>query len=156
MKRILITGGAGFIGSNLAINIKGDYEDFEVIAFDNLKRRGSELNLQRLINREIRFFHGDIRNKEDLNGVGPADLIIDCSAEPSVLAGHGESPEYLINTNLVGTINTLELARREKADIIFLSTSRVYPTNTLRQISYAETDTRLELKIGRASCRERV
>jgi CDP-paratose 2-epimerase len=50
MKKILITGGAGFVGSNLAISLKKDFGDSTVISFDNLKRRGSELNLQRLKN----------------------------------------------------------------------------------------------------------
>ena len=56
----------------------------------------------------------------------PVDLILECSAEPSVLAGY-TSPGYVLQTNLIGTINCLELARQTEADFIFLSTSRVYP-----------------------------
>ena len=43
--KILITGGAGFVGSSLSLKIKEKYPEYSIIAFDNLKRRGSELNL---------------------------------------------------------------------------------------------------------------
>ena len=84
--KILITGGAGFVGSNLAIMIKEKHPDFEIICFDNLKRRGSELNLARLKEKGIEFTHGDIRNKEDFEQMPNFDIMIECSAEPSVLA----------------------------------------------------------------------
>ena len=58
---ILITGGAGFVGSNLAVSFKRKYPDLRVMAMDNLKRRGSELNIPRLKELCIEFFHGDIR-----------------------------------------------------------------------------------------------
>lgn len=144
-KNILITGGAGFVGSNLAIKLKENYSDIRVIALDNLKRRGSELNINRLKNNGIKFIHGDIRNKEDLELDTKIDLILECSAEPSVLAGINSSPEYLINTNLVGTINCLEIARKNNADIIFLSTSRVYPIQEINQLKYKEISNRFVL-----------
>lgn len=146
MKKILITGGAGFVGSNLAINFK-DYfgNNAEIISLDNLKRRGSELNLVRLKDSGVKFLHGDIRNKEDLETAGKVDLIVECSAEPSVLAGYGESPAYLVQTNLLGTINCLEVARLHEADFVFLSTSRVYPIKTISQLEYIEAETRFEL-----------
>ncbi|MFZ2356226.1 MAG: NAD-dependent epimerase/dehydratase family protein, partial [Candidatus Omnitrophota bacterium] len=98
-KTILVTGGAGFIGSNLAVLFKNKYPAIRVIALDNLKRRGSELNLPRLKGRNIEFIHGDIRNPEDLVLQAKIDLMIECSAEPAVLAGFGENPRYIINTN---------------------------------------------------------
>ena len=58
-ERILITGGAGFIGSNLALSFKRDHPSATVIAFDNLKRRGSELALSRLRTGGVEFMHGD-------------------------------------------------------------------------------------------------
>ena len=145
MKNILITGGAGFVGANLAIYLAKHLENIEITCLDNLKRRGSELNLSRLRAHRIKFIHGDIRNFEDLTAVGAIDIIIECSAEPSVLAGYEESPLYLINTNFTGTVNCLELARIKKADFIFLSTSRVYPLRTINQLKYIEKETRFEL-----------
>lgn len=141
---MLITGGAGFVGSNLAISFKKKYSSLKVLALDNLKRRGSELNIKRLKENGIEFIHGDIRNPEDLEFNCKIDILLECSAEPSVLAGYGGNPSYLINTNLVGTINCLELARRSKADVVFLSTSRVYPYDAINSIKTIETATRFE------------
>jgi CDP-paratose 2-epimerase len=147
-RNILITGGAGFVGSNLAFWLKTHCPEAQVTALDNLKRRGSETNLPRLREGGVQFVHGDIRNPEDLRfGNRALDLILECSAEPSVLAGYGEAPDYVINTNLVGTINCLELARRSKADLIFLSTSRIYPIQTLNQIATVEEDTRFAIAL---------
>ena len=116
-----------------------------VLALDNLKRRGSELNLPRLRDAEVAFQHGDIRNPEDLEGVGDVDLILDCSAEPSVLAGYGSSPGYVTHTNLGGTINCLELARNCGAGMLFLSTSRVYPMKAVNALEFIEEETRYSL-----------
>jgi CDP-paratose 2-epimerase len=141
---VLVTGGAGFVGSNLAINYKQCYPETRVCVLDNLKRRGSELNIPRLRRAGVEFVHGDIRNREDLPEF-EINLILECSAEPSVLAGYGGSPNYLLNTNLFGTINCLELARKQQADFIFLSTSRVYPIQALSSLHYTEADTRFTL-----------
>lgn len=145
-KKVLITGGAGFVGSNIAIKLKEKYQsDVEITVMDNLKRRGSELNLPRLKEAKIRFIHGDIRNLEDFEEIGGIDLVFECSAEPSVMAGIDSSPAYLINTNLNGTINCLEFARKNKAAFVFISTSRVYPIETINNLNYIEDDTRFSL-----------
>jgi len=133
------------VGSNLAIEFKKNKKNLRVISFDNLKRRGSEFNIKRLAENGVEFIHGDIRNREDLEAVGNVDIIIECSAEPSVLAGYDSSPDYLINTNLLGTINCLEYARKCGADFVFLSTSRVYPVKTINSLNFTETPTRFEL-----------
>lgn len=145
MERILITGGAGFVGSHLARGLRRSFGKAAIAALDNLKRRGSELNIPRLREAGATFIHGDIRNPEDIEEAGPFDLLIECSAEPSVLAGYGGSPRYLINTNLAGTINCLEAARLHKAAVVFLSTSRVYPISTINKLSYREEATRFTL-----------
>lgn len=141
---ILITGGAGFVGSNLSVCFKKEYPYSRILAFDNLRRRGSELNIPRLRENGVEFFHGDIRYPEDLELGCKVDLLLECSAEPSVLAGYGESPQYLIDTNLVGAINCLEVARKNRADVIFFSTSRVYPYEAINNIRAVEDETRFE------------
>lgn len=146
IKTILVTGGAGFVGSNLALKLKKQFDgQARIICLDNLKRRGSELNIDRFRENGIEFLHGDIRNIEDLEAAGKVDLILECSAEPSVLAGYDGSPRYLIETNLAGTINCLEIARIHQADFIFLSTSRVYPIKLINQLEYIENKTRFDL-----------
>ena len=145
-QRVLITGGAGFVGSNLALALKTRYPQTKVTAFDNLHRRGSELNLNRLAEAGVAFVHGDIRSLGDLTSLPEApDLIVECSAEPSVLAGYGGSPEYVIDTNLTGCYHCLELARRVHADFVFISTSRVYPYRRLNELAYEERPDRFHL-----------
>jgi len=141
----MITGGAGFVGSHLAISFKRDMPDSTVIALDNLKRRGSELALRRLASGGVQFRHGDIRNREDLADAGGLDLLIESSAEPSVQAGLAGGDRYLINTNLMGTINCLDHARRHEAAVVFLSTSRVYPIAALRELPLIANETRFAI-----------
>lgn len=145
LKKILITGGSGFVGSSLAIALKTKYPSYEIICLDNLKRNGSELNIPRLKEKSIQFVQGDIRNKEDMDRIKDLTCIIDAAAEPSVLAGLNGSPEYLIDTNLMGTINCLYLAQRQKADFIFLSTSRIYPIDAIDKIAFDEIETRFAI-----------
>ncbi|MGC4022139.1 MAG: NAD-dependent epimerase/dehydratase family protein [Cyclobacteriaceae bacterium] len=142
---ILITGGCGFVGSNLAIQLKQDYPKSKIIAFDNLKRRGSELNISRLKENNIEFVHGDIRNKEDFESINEISVLIEAAAEPSVLSGIHSGPGYVLNTNLLGTINCLDFARKHKAKFIFLSTSRVYPIKALNNVKLKEGETRFEI-----------
>ena len=89
MQDILITGGAGFVGASLAVGLRREMPGTRIVALDNLKRRGSELNLPRLREAGVAFMHGDVRNPEDIQAAGPAELVLECSAEPSVLAGYG-------------------------------------------------------------------
>lgn len=145
---ILITGGAGFVGSNLALLLKQDFENARVVVFDNLRRRGSELALERLRAGGVLFQHGDIRQAGDLDEAGPFDLLIECAAEPSVHAGYAGSPSYVIDTNLMGTVNCLEAVRRHRAGMVFLSTSRVYPIAPLRALPLEPCGTRLALPPG--------
>jgi CDP-paratose 2-epimerase len=142
---ILVTGGAGFIGSSLAIEFKRRSPADRVVAFDNLKRRGAELNLGRLRQHGVEFRHGDVRVEADLALQGPVDVIIECSAEPSVMAGRDGQVRYVIDTNLIGCVNCLELARKTSATFVFLSTSRVYPTSALSALRYDARGSRFQL-----------
>jgi CDP-paratose 2-epimerase len=145
-RNILVTGGAGFIGSSVAVALKERLPDVRVTALDNLRRPGSELNLPRLRRAGVEFRHGDIRNPEDLaTPKDPYDLLIECSAEPSALAGYDGQVRFVVNTNLIGTVNCLELARACRADVLFLSTSRVYPVARLNALAVRETSSRFEL-----------
>lgn len=145
MKTVLVTGGAGFAGARIAVGLRERGLADRVIALDNLRRRGSELHLARLQAGGVEFLHGDVRVPEDLAETGAVDAIIECSAEPSVLAGYTSAPAYVTQTNLIGTINVLEHARRHGAALLYLSTSRVYPIATLNSLRFRETETRFQL-----------
>lgn len=145
--RVLITGGAGFVGANLAWEFVKSEPNTEVVVFDNLRRRGSELNLKRFKNLGIRFIHGDIRNPGDLPACGTDfDLFIEASAEPSIHAGMDSAPDYVVETNLLGTFNCLKFARQHASHFLFLSTSRVYSIPALKEIDLEETATRFVIK----------
>jgi len=143
---ILITGGAGFVGSTLALGLRRAMPAAQVVALDNLKRRGAELNLPRLDEAGVAFVHGDIRHPADLDAAGGFDVVIECSAEPSVLAGYDDAPRYVVDTNLTGAVNCFEAARKHGAGILFLSTSRVYPIAAIAGLAYREEATRFAIE----------
>ena len=69
------------------------------------------------------------------SSVGEVDAIVECSAEPSVLAGVDGSPDYVVQTNLVGAYNCLELARRAARSSSSCRRSRVYPVAALEALA---------------------
>jgi CDP-paratose 2-epimerase len=145
LNRLLITGGAGFVGSNLAVSLASRHPDWEVLALDNLYRRGSELNLPRLEAAGVRFIQGDVREPADLRALQALSALVECSAEPSVMSGVDGDTRYLVHTNLTGAYNCLELARRDGAFMVFLSTSRVYPVAPQLALNLEEAETRFEI-----------
>jgi CDP-paratose 2-epimerase len=77
--KILITGGCGFVGSNLAVLFKQHYAVSEVYCLDNLSRRGSEINLQKVLAAGGQFVHGDVRIKTDFERIPKVDIVIDAT-----------------------------------------------------------------------------
>jgi CDP-paratose 2-epimerase len=143
--RVLVAGGAGFVGSNLAVSLATRHPDWEIVVLDNLYRRGSELNLPRLAEAGVEFVRGDVREPGELAALPAIDALIECSAEPSVMSGTDGDTGYLVHTNLTGAYNCLELARRDGAFFVFLSTSRVYPVAPQLEIRLEEAETRFEI-----------
>ena len=125
---LLITGICGFAGSIIARVLLEHLPGVRITGIDSLIRKGSETNLEPLRALGIDVRVGDIRNEEDLAALPAADWVLDCAANPSVLAGvDGKtSAKDLLDHNLGGTIHLLEYCRMHKAGFILLSTSRVY------------------------------
>ena len=130
------------------MKFKQAFSSLKIQVFDNLHRRGSELNVPRLRAAGIEFRHGDVRCPEDLAAVEDFDLLIDCAAEPSVQAGASGSPSYVLNNNLIGTIHCLEAAKAQEAAFLLLSTSRVYPIASLNALPFAEEESRFSWTAG--------
>ncbi len=130
--KILITGGCGFVGSNIGFYLKKKLKNVKISSLDNLIRRGSEINQRRLKKININNFNIDISNSKKINNLKiKFDLIIDCCAEPAIEVSKTE-PDRVLNTNLIGTYNILKKCLKDKSNLIFLSSSRVYSINYLR------------------------
>ena len=131
--KILITGGCGFVGSNLAIYLKKKRISTQINSLDNLSRKGTLLNLNRLKKNKIKNFKIDISNNKALKKLPKYDLIVDCCAEAAVEASKKEV-DRVFYTNLVGTFNILKKCVKDKSNLIFLSSSRVYSINKLQKL----------------------
>ncbi len=131
--KILITGGCGFVGSNIAIFLKKNIKNSKIYSLDNLLREGSELNEKRLKKFKIQNLNIDITNNEKIDKLQKFNLVIDCCAEPAIEASK-KDPERVFYTNLVGTYNVLKKCIKDKSNLIFLSSSRVYSIENLRNL----------------------
>ena len=128
--KILITGGCGFIGSNLAIFLKEKIKNVKITSVDNLSRKGSRLNHKRLSQKKIKNFKSDIGKSNKLTRFPKFDLIIHCAAEPAIEASRKKVDE-VFNSYLIGTFNVLKKCAKDKSNIIYLSSSRVYAMKNL-------------------------
>ncbi len=134
--KLLITGGCGFVGSNLAISLKKKILNSRITVLDNFYRKGSYYNKKRLLDNDIKVIKGDIRYEKDLNKIPKFDVLIDCAADPSALSGIKNGLSYLIETNVNGTLNCLNLVKKYRAKLIFLSSSRVYSHEKINSLKF--------------------
>ena len=149
--RILVTGSCGFVGSSIILNFKNSkHNNLKLFGIDNLTRPGSESNLKRLKKLGVHHIRADIRSQSDVDMLPSVDWIIDCAANPSVLAGADglTSSRQLIEHNLLGTINLLEYCKKHNSGLILLSTSRVYSANELVSIPVKSLDNRFHVGLS--------
>lgn len=146
--KILINGGCGFLGTNLAKEAisKGN----EVVVFDNLYRDGSSENLEYLKSLgKFKYINGDIRNQNDVETVfkeeGEFDAIFHLAGQVAMTTSI-KNPRLDFEINTLGTFNLLESARKysAKSAILYSSTNKVY--GDLEQYTYTETNTRYVCK----------
>ena len=105
----------------------------KIYSLDNLIRKGSDQNKNRLKKYKIKNFKINIENFEKLKSLPKFNLIIDCCAEPAIEVSKKE-PDRVFKTNLFGTFNILKKCIVDKSNIIFLSSSRVYSIEKLRKL----------------------
>lgn len=141
--KILLTGICGFAGSVITRSLLSHRSGLEILGIDNLSRKGSETNLESLRHLGCDIRIGDVRDQSTLDALPPCDWIIDCAANPSVLAGvDGSSSRDLVDQNLYGTVNLLELCKKWNAGFTLLSTSRVYSIQAMAALPMQTTPTR--------------
>lgn len=143
--KLLITGGCGFLGSNLAAYALSRGDD--LVVFDNLYRSGSVQNLQWLQGQgSFRFVHGDIRNANDIQRViadSRPEAIFHLSGQVAMTTSIA-NPRMDFEVNALGSHNLLEAVRLHAPDaaVLYSSTNKVY--GDLEQFTYRETATRYE------------
>jgi CDP-paratose 2-epimerase len=141
--KLLITGGCGFLGSNLSAEAIKRGED--VVIFDNLSRFGSVKNLEWLNTLgEFLFIHGDIRNQNDVTRLiqnTKPDAIFHLAGQVAMTTSI-DDPRKDFDINVVGSYNLLEAVRQfsPETSILYSSTNKVY--GDLEQFTYIQTDTR--------------
>lgn len=141
--KILINGGCGFLGSNLASY--GIQQGYDITVLDNLSRYGSADNLKWLQSLgSVTYIPGDTRNKNDVETVikeGGYDAIFHLAGQVAMTTSI-ENPYKDFETNVVGAVNVLDSVRKYSPEtaVLFSSTNKVY--GELEQYTYEETDTR--------------
>jgi dTDP-glucose 4,6-dehydratase len=123
--RVLVTGGAGFIGANFVHHTVANRRDVEVTVLDALTYAGDDASLTPVADR-IEFVHGDIADAQLVDRlVGDADLVVHFAAE-----SHNDNslrdPSPFLQTNLIGTYTLLEAVRRHQTRYHHISTDEVY------------------------------
>ncbi|GAA3597516.1 dTDP-glucose 4,6-dehydratase [Agrococcus terreus] len=125
MSTLLVTGGAGFIGSNFVHHVV-EHTDHDVVVLDKLTYAGDRASLAGLPEDRVRLVVGDIADPEVVDGlVGDADAVVHYAAE-----SHNDNslsdPSPFVHTNLIGTFTLLEAARRHARRFHHISTDEVY------------------------------
>ena len=125
MARLLVTGGAGFIGSNFVHHVVGE-TDHHVTVLDQLTYAGNRASLAGLPESRLTFVHGDIANTALVDElVRSVDAVVHYAAE-SHNDNSLDNPHPFLQTNLVGTFVLLEAARKNRTRFHHISTDEVY------------------------------
>jgi CDP-paratose 2-epimerase len=139
--KILITGGAGFLGTNIALYAKE--KGHKVIAMDNFVRKGSSDNAEMLMKQGIPVIHGEVRDQEDWETLPKVDAVIHLAGQPGIPKSL-ENPVLDFQVNATGTLNALEFCRKQgDIPLIYASTNKIY-SDAINTIPLTETATRYQ------------
>ena len=145
-KSILITGAAGFIGSNLCIRLLKEVEGVKVIGLDNMNDyydvNIKNYRLEQLSEGDWTFIKGDLSDKQTINGIFSQyhpNVVVNLGAQAGVRYSI-TNPDAYIKSNMIGFYNILEACRNEEAleHLVYASSSSVYGTN--KKVPYSTDD----------------
>lgn len=147
-KSILITGAAGFIGSNLCIRLLKEVEGVKVIGLDNMNDyydvNIKNYRLEQLfeVGGDWTFIKGDLSDKQTINGIFSQyhpNVVVNLGAQAGVRYSI-TNPDAYIKSNMIGFYNILEACRNEEAleHLVYASSSSVYGTN--KKVPYSTDD----------------
>jgi len=155
---ILITGGAGFIGTNICLLAKK--KGYSVVAMDSFIRPKSEENIPILQEADVEILRGDVRNMHDLHRSPLPEAIIHLAANPGI-PWSIRWPDYDFAVNAMGTVNILEYARKmgdyqgKKIPVIFASTNKVY-SDLINEIPLEEEETSYSMNVDEEGLSKRI
>lgn len=133
--KVVILGGCGFIGSNIALHLKKN--GYKVSVVDNFSRNGSLLNKKILENSDIQVIQQSVEHlsaPQIFDNLGTRTVIVDCAANPSVGAGYYDSISSLYTDNVLGLAHILDISKGRNVHVVYLSSSRILPLNFLQTI----------------------
>ena len=143
-RKVLVTGGAGFVGCNLVDRLLA--ANNQVTIFDSFSRAGSECNLEwlerRHTDRELTVLRGDVRDADAVDGAAfDVDVVYHLAGQVAVTTSVVD-PRTDFEVNALGTLNVLEAARRSvrRPVVVFTSTNKVY--GTMDDLELVEDTTR--------------
>lgn len=140
--RILITGGAGFLGTNIAVAARE--KGHKVVVFDNFVRKGSDRNARLLKDKfDCEIIHGEVRLEQDWKDLPEVDAVVHLAGQPGIPKSL-ENPRLDFSVNAVGTLNALEFAKERGISLVYASTNKVY-SDAINEIPLMEAPTRYEL-----------
>jgi len=124
--KILVTGGAGFIGSNFVHHVYRERPDWQIVVYDKLTYAGNRANISEIEGDRVQFIQGDICDEKTLNpAVAEVDAVVHFAAE-----SHNDNSLHeawpFVNTNLIGTYQILEACRLSGKRLHHISTDEVY------------------------------
>lgn len=126
MKKILVTGGAGFIGTNFVHYIYHERPEWQIAVYDKLTYAGNKANIAGLDESRVRLIQADICDEPAIDAaIAECDAVVHFAAE-----SHNDnslhSPRPFVDTNLIGTYQILEACRRHRKRLHHISTDEVY------------------------------
>ena len=144
MRRVLVTGGCGFVGTNLSLHFAGK-TGVSVLAVDNLSRKGVEINARRLENVGVEVVRQSVQDSVARAIDWKPDVILNCAAQSSATGGMVD-PMRDFYDNLETVACSLEIARASKSCFLQWSTNKVYPAEAINEYNTDEEETRYRVR----------